>query len=85
MIFPPAWRSWLAWHKGGYPNNIKSGPAAMPALENVTVNEQREIVDAAWLILKAHNATADVATYWLANEIATKIVDLRDRQIERKK
>jgi len=48
----------------------------------VTVNEQRELHDAAWLILKRHGVVSDTTTYALATELADSITCMRDRQKE---
>ena len=46
----------------------------------MTVNEQKELHDTAWLLLKKHGVVSDTTTYALASELADAITDLRDRQ-----
>lgn len=82
MLWPPAWRSWLGWHWGGnYPNSWRMGNHVCYRWKTeVTVKEQRELMDTAWLILKRHGVASDTTTYALATELADEIASLRDRQ-----
>lgn len=84
LMWPPAWQSWLSWHWGGdYPNSWRRGRhVCYQWRANVTVKEQRELHDAAWLILKRHGVVADATTYALATELADSLASLRDRQKE---
>lgn len=89
MIFPPAWRSWLNWHWGrGYPSGGMEMEhmmsTAVPPPAGVSVGEQQELMDTAWLILKKHKAVADVTTYELGRELAYALTELRDRQTGQK-
>lgn len=83
LIFPPAWRSWRAWHWGSAAVWRMGGdPRVVEPLENVTVRQQQELYDATWLILTQRRVSADVSTYRLAMEIANALTGLRDRQRE---
>lgn len=80
MLWPPAWSSWLRWHWGGSPNHWWTRAAHYEWEAIVTVGEQQELYDAAWLILKAHGVVSDTTDYALATQLADKLTALRDRQ-----
>ena len=84
LQWPPAWLSWRHWHWGReYPNSWRRGVHVHYHWRaSVTVNEQRELHDAAWLILKRHGVVSDTTTYALATELADSITCMRDRQKE---
>lgn len=52
------------------------------SLPGVTVGDQQELCDAAWVLLKKYRTDVDCADYTLAKQIALAVTEVRDRQYE---
>lgn len=82
-VFPPAWRSWVAWHWSQ--NTTRRGNGRVPEAPrawqaHVTVKEQAQLYDATWKLLVRHGVVSDTSTYLLAMQIADAITAIRDQQ-----
>lgn len=58
-------------------------------MSEVTVGDQQELCDAAWVLLKKHRRAVTVdlqycSDYDLAKKIALAVTEVRDRQLEHK-